>query len=56
VVEVYEEVHADIAPVKVAEKNPKYKKNVQGTTRNERDCLLAAIQEAVWLLVETVTE
>jgi hypothetical protein len=37
-------------------KESQYKKNVQGTTRIERDCLLAAIQEAVWLLVETVTE
>lgn len=42
-VEVYEEVCADIAPVKVAEKNPKYKKNAEGTMSIERDRLLAAM-------------
>lgn len=40
---IYEEVCADIAPVKVAKKNPKYKKNFQGTMSIERDCLLAAM-------------
>ena len=42
-VEVYEEVCADIAPVKVAEKNPKYKTKAKDTMSKERDRMLAAM-------------